>query len=122
MIINGENYNFYEVQYPQYALFLAKNLREAYMEYKFEVFNGEDLDIEFLEIEKVDYEYAKRKYELNPELANRAWLSVDGEITYEKFNSIVQFVVEDDKSGDDKILLYQEYCNYDELGEEIEQL
>lgn len=24
MIINGENYKFYEVEYPQYALMLAK--------------------------------------------------------------------------------------------------
>lgn len=120
MLINGENYKFYEVAYPQYALLLAENKEKALREYLLYVCIESEVDVLDIEIEEVPYTYAKRKYELNPELACRPWLAVDGEITYEKFNSIIDFTISDNKSGDDKILLCELDTNYDELGEEIE--
>ena len=97
MVINGIKYHFYEVLDNEYALGIATDkgvVLSEYIEFT-DVSSG-------LEIDEVPYEYAKRKYELNPEIANYKHL-LD---KYTNFDSLIEYIVSEDNEDDSCFILY----------------
>ena len=102
MFINGKLYKFYEVLDVEYVLAVAENEQVVIDEYIKSINNWYGTKIDKVEeIYEVPYEYAKRKFELNPEISNYPHLKN----SYYTFDKLVEYIVNENNEDECFLLM-----------------
>lgn len=96
-IINGTEYKFYEVLYPDYAVFLATDIQDALSRHAEHLGYG-DIKLEECDIREVSYEDVEDLYNSDSHVVNHGYLSSKG-VTFKEMLEIAE-------QDDDKCVLF----------------